>query len=58
MGQEISLPEHIKVEIWNGYWTRQDAIDNPDKLFLFGGNVLQDHVQKREAIPLSNSSSH
>lgn len=47
----MQLPEHIKVEIWNGHWTRQDAIDNPDKLFLFGGNTLQDHAQKREAIP-------
>ncbi len=42
MGQEITLPEHIKVIIWDGFWTRQDAIDNPDKLFLFGGNILQD----------------
>lgn len=51
MGQEINLPEHIKVIIWNGFWTRQDAIDNPDKLFLFGGNVLQDHIQTTPRIP-------
>ena len=52
MGQEITLPKHIKVQIWNGHWTRQDAIDNPNKLFLFGGNILQDHFQAlRVAIP-------
>ena len=51
MGQEIILPEHIKVEIWNGHWTRQDAIDNPDKLFLFGGNFLQDQLQSCPTIP-------
>lgn len=37
MGQEITLPDYVKVEVWDGFWTRQDAINNPDKLFLFGG---------------------
>lgn len=36
----MQLPEHIKIEIWNGFWTRQDAVDNPDKLFLFGDNIF------------------
>ncbi len=56
MGQEITLPEHIKVEIWNGHWTRQDAIDNPDKLFLFGGNVIQDFLQDNPLIPKSTQA--
>lgn len=56
MGQEITLPEHIKVIIWNGFWTRQDAIDNPDKLFLFGGNVLQDIVQTTPRVPKSTQA--
>lgn len=47
----INLPEHIKVIIWDGYWSRQDAIDNPDKLFLFGGNLLQDLLQSEPLIP-------
>jgi len=47
----MQLPKHIKVEIWNGHWTRQDAIDNPDKLFLFGGNILQDHITKGRVSP-------
>jgi hypothetical protein len=51
MGQEITLPEQIKVEVWSGFWTRQDAIDNPDKLFLFGGNILQDYIQTRKTVP-------
>ena len=51
MGQEINLPEHIKVEIWEGFWTRQDAIDNRDKLFLFGGNFLQDTLQTIPRVP-------
>jgi hypothetical protein len=51
MGQEITLPEHIKVIIWDGYWTRQDAKDNSDKLFLFGGNLLQDLLQGDPSIP-------
>lgn len=51
MGKEITLPEHIKVEIWDGFWTRHDAINNPDKLFLFGGNVIQDFIQINPLIP-------
>ena len=47
----MQLPEHIKVVIWGGFWTRQDAKDNPDKLFLFGGNILQDYVQTRKYVP-------
>lgn len=40
MGQEITLPDYVKVEIWDGFWTRQNAIDNSDKLFLFEDNIL------------------
>jgi hypothetical protein len=47
----MQLPKHIKIIIWDGYWTRQDAIDNPDKLFLFGGNLIQDFIQKEPLIP-------
>lgn len=56
MGQEVTLPEHVKVEIWDGFWTRQDAIDNPDKLFLFGGNVIQDFLQDNPLIPKSTQA--
>lgn len=52
----MQLPEHIKVEIWNGFWTRQDALNNPDKLFLFGGNVIQDFLQDNPLIPKSTQA--
>ena len=47
----MELPQHIKVIIWDGHWSRQDVIDNPDKLFLFGGNFLQDTLQTYPTIP-------
>lgn len=56
MGQEITLPEHIKVIIWDGFWTRQDAIDNPDKLFLFGGNIMDDHWAQKKHVPMQTQA--
>lgn len=47
----MNLPQEIKVIIWDGHWSRQDAIDNPDKLFLFGGNFLQDTLQSVPRVP-------
>lgn len=52
----MQLPEHIKVEIWSGHWTRQDVTDNPNKLFLFGGNVIQDFLQDNPLIPKSTQA--
>lgn len=51
MGQEVTLPEHVKVEIWDGFWTRQDAINNLNKLFLFGGNRKDDVLSRYSFVP-------
>jgi hypothetical protein len=45
------LLKHVKVEIWKGHWTREDVIDNSHKLFLYGGNIVQDFIQKKALIP-------
>lgn len=33
------LKRNLKmIKLWKGKWTLQDALDNPDKYFVFGDN--------------------
>lgn len=47
----LNLPSDIKVIIWDHWWTREEVQQHPDKLFIFGGNVLQDRVQTIPRVP-------
>ena len=35
------LEGDIKSEVWKGKWTNKDAKANPDKIFIFGDNMIQ-----------------